>query len=151
MNQTDSTINTLIISLQYVTQLIHGIGYLIVFVSVLEFILAQSPRSMQGILIGLWYAYQSLGATVYLVLNLNIENIGCNYWPFIVKTSFAALSVVIYVVVSSQYKYRQREEPSNTNYQAIIEHYTERQLNQQHIIDVSDTHSYSNEFVINEY
>ena len=62
------------------------------FVSVLEFILAQSPRSMQGILIGLWYAYQSLGATVYLVLNLNIENIGCNYWPFIVKTSFAALS-----------------------------------------------------------
>ena len=42
-------------------------------------------------------------------------------------------------------------EPSNTNYQAIIEHYTERQLNQQHIIDVSDTHSYSNEFVINEY
>ena len=151
LNQTDSTINTLI-SLQYVTQLIHGIGYLIVFVSVLEFILAQSPRSMQGILIGLWYAYQSLGVAVHLVLNLNIKNIGCNYWPFIAKTAFAALSVVIYVVVSSQYKYRQREEPSNTNYQAIIEHYTERQLNhQQHIIDVSDTHSYSNEFVINEY
>ena len=150
LNQTDSTINTLI-SLQYVTQIIHGIGYLIVFVSVLEFILAQSPRSMQGILIGLWYAYQSLGVAVHLVLNLNIKNIGCNYWPFIAKTAFAALSVVIYVVVSSQYKYRQREEPSNTNYQAIIEHYTERQLNQQHIIDVSDTHSYSNEFVINEY
>ena len=43
-----------------VSQFLNGLSFIFVFLSALEFILAQGPRSMQGLLIGLWYAYQSV-------------------------------------------------------------------------------------------
>ena len=38
------------------SQFLNGLSLILVFLSALEFILAQGPRSMQGLLIGLWYA-----------------------------------------------------------------------------------------------
>ena len=38
------------------SQFLNGWSFILVFLSALEFILAQGPRSMQGLLIGLWYA-----------------------------------------------------------------------------------------------
>ena len=110
------------------SELISGLSYLLVFLTILEFILAQAPRSMQGLLIGLWYAYQSLGVVVRLVSVLTLQDVHCHYWPYIVKTLLAIVSLLFYVLVSRWYKYRQRDEPSNINRQAIIEEYTERQL-----------------------
>ena len=110
------------------SQFISGLGYLLVFLTILEFILAQAPRSMQGLLIGLWYAYQSLAVAVRLVSVLTLQDVHCHYWPYIVKTVLAIVSLLLYLLVSPWYKYRQRDEPSNINRQAIIEEYTERQL-----------------------
>ena len=94
----------------------------------LEFILAQAPLSMQGLLIGLWYAYQSLEVPVRLVSVLTIQDVHCHYWPYIVKTVLAVISLLLFLLVSHWYKYRQRDEPSNINRQVIIEEYTERQI-----------------------
>ena len=110
------------------TQFISGLGYLLVFLTILEFILAQAPHSMQGLLIGLWYAYQSLTVAVRLVSVLTLQDVHCHYWPYIVKTILSIASFLLYLLVSHWYKYRQRDEPSNINRQAIIEEYTERQL-----------------------
>ena len=110
------------------SQIISGLSYLLVFLTILEFILAQAPRSMQGLLIGLWYAYQSLAVVVRLVSVLTLQDVHCHYWPYIVKTVLAIVSLLLYLLVSRWYKYRQRDEPSNINRQAIIEEYTERQL-----------------------
>ena len=110
------------------SQFINGLGYLLVFLTILEFILAQAPRSMQGLLIGLWYAYQSLAVVVRLVSVITLQDVHCHYWPYIVKTVLAIVSLLLYLLVSRWYKYRQRDEPSNINRQAIIEEYTERQL-----------------------
>ena len=110
------------------SQFISGLSYLLVFLTILEFILAQAPRSMQGLLIGLWYAYQSLAVGVRLVSVLTLQDVHCHYWPYIVKTVLAIVSFLLYLLVSRWYKYRQRDEPSNINRQAIIEEYTERQL-----------------------
>ena len=43
---------------------ISELSYLLVSLTALEVILAQAPRSMQGLLIGVWYAYQSLEVPV---------------------------------------------------------------------------------------
>ena len=111
-----------------ITQFFNGLAYLLVFLTALEFILAQAPRSMQGLLIGLWYAYQSLTVVVRLVSVLTLQDVHCHYWPYIVKTILAIVSLLFFLLISRWYKYRQREEPSNINRQAIIEEYTERQL-----------------------
>ena len=62
-----------------IAQIFNGLGYILVFPTALEFILAQSPRSMQGLLIGIWYAYQSLGVLVHLVSVLTLKDTHCAY------------------------------------------------------------------------
>ena len=137
-NTVKSTLNTIesqeLIIYAYLllllSQIFTAIGYTLVFLTALEFILAQSPRSMQGFLIGLWYAYQSLGLLSELVTSLiqTEGSIRCYYWSissiFIGKAGLAVISFTLYLVVSRQFKYRQREENSQVNYQNIIEEYT---------------------------
>ena len=118
------------------SQIITAVGYTLVFLTALEFILAQSPRSMQGFLIGLWYAYQSLELLSELVTSLIMTQIKdstqCYYWSissiFIGKVGLAVISFTLYLVVSRQFKYRQREENSQVNYQYVIEEYTFRNI-----------------------
>ena len=43
-----------------VPQILHGFGYMLVFVSVLEFICAQAPFKMKGFMVGIWYAMFSI-------------------------------------------------------------------------------------------
>ena len=40
--------------------LLYGISYLLVFMTVLEFICAQSPNVLKGLLIGIWYSTSSV-------------------------------------------------------------------------------------------
>ena len=108
------------------SQFLNGLSLILVFLSALEFILAQGPRSMQGLLIGLWYAYQS----VYVLLQIPslLPNSHKHYWLTVLKTCLVFLLLILFIIVSYKYKYRQREESSEINQQAVIEEYTERQL-----------------------
>ena len=126
-----------------VSQFLNGLSLILVFLSALEFILAQGPRSMQGLLIGLWYAYQS----VYVLLQIPALVLQ-SYQPFdyqliitVLKTCLAVLSLIVFIIISRWYKYRQREESSEINRQAIIEEYTERQL-----ITAREAYDYDNEY-----
>ena len=111
-----------------VSQFLNGLSLIFVFLSALEFILAQGPRSMQGLLIGLWYAYQS----VYFQLQIPALFLKLyqhfHYWLTILKTCLAVVSFTVFIIMSRCYKYRQREESSEINIQPVIEEYTERQL-----------------------
>lgn len=116
-------------------QVLGGLGYTLVFLTVLEFILAQAPRTMQGLLIGLWYAYQAIGITVYCITELTQEMIHCHYWPYIVLTVLSFISLSFYTLVSYKFKYRQREEPTSVNYPYIIEEYTMRHLGRRNVTE----------------
>ena len=50
-----------------IPQILHGLAYLLVFMTVLEFICAQAPYTMKGLLIGIWYSTLSIK---YLVVNV---------------------------------------------------------------------------------
>ena len=43
-----------------IPQILHGIAYLLVFMTVLEFICAQAPYTTKGLLIGIWYSTLSI-------------------------------------------------------------------------------------------
>ena len=107
-----------------VSQFLNGLSFIWVFLSALEFILPQGPRSMQGLLIGLWYAYQS----VYVLLQIPALFLKVyqhfHYWLTILKTCLAVVFFIIFMIISRCYKYRQREESSEINRQAVIEEYT---------------------------
>ena len=111
-----------------VSQFLNGLSLILIFLSVFEFILAQGPRTMQGLLIGLWYAYLS----VYLQLQIPALFLKLyqhfHYWVTILKTCLAVVSLIAFIIISRCYKYRQREESSEINIQPVIEEYTERQL-----------------------
>ena len=110
------------------SQLLDGLAYVLVFLTMLEFIVAQSPIIMQGFLIGLWYAMQAFGVMLNVVFLTTYVVGGCQYWPDVAKTTLAAVSLATFFAASGCYKFRQREEVSYLNEQSVIEEYYERQL-----------------------
>ena len=109
--------------------LCYGLSSLLVFMTVLEFTCAQAPKSMIGLLIGIWYSLVSFKSIV--VNNLDQYNHllrDTNSWNIYhcVKGFFMFLSVLIYWFICKHYQYRKRNEIVNE--QAIIEDQYEREL-----------------------
>ena len=107
-------------------QLLHGLAYLLVFMTVLEFICAQAPYTMKGLLIGIWYSTFSVK---YLVVNITekytAEQTTWNIYHG-VKGFSIFLSIVSFSLVCKFYRYRERDEIVNE--QSIIEEQYEREL-----------------------
>ena len=112
-----------------VPQFFAGISIFLVQFTIIEFILAQGPRIMQGLLIGIWFMHHS----IYCVhLTLASSQYGCYWEYYAVKTSVVFISVIVYTIAAYKYKYRQRNELSDVNERIIITEYTERQLEQKY-------------------
>ena len=109
-----------------IPQIFHGLAYLLVFMTVLEFICAQAPYTMKGLLIGIWYSTLSIK---YLVVNVLDEYmIDETTWNIYhgVKGFCIFLSILSFCFVYKFYHYRERDEIVNE--QAIIEEQYEREL-----------------------
>ena len=115
-----------------VPQFFAGISILGVHFTSIEFILAQGPRIMQGLLIGIWLINNS----IYCVhLTLAGSQYGCYWEYYAVKTGVVFISVILYTIAAYKYKYRQRNEQSDVNERVIITEYTERQLEQKYLTE----------------
>ena len=107
-------------------QLLHGLVYLLVFMTVLEFICAQAPHTMKGLLIGIWYA--SFSIKYFTVGVLDVYMVEETTWSIYhgVKGFSIFLSIIFFSLVCKFYRYRERDEIVNE--QAIIEEQYEREL-----------------------
>ena len=134
-NELQSDVLTLPFFIMAVPQFFVGVSiFLVQFVS-FEFILAQGPRTMQGLLIGIWY----ISSSIYCVqLTITSSPLGCSWEYYAVKTGVVFISVIVYTIAAYKYKYRQRNELSDVNERLIITEYTERQLNQEYGIEYED-------------
>ena len=112
-----------------VPQVFGGISIFCVHFTSIEFILAQGPRTMQGLLVGIWFTHFSI---YYLTLTLSSSWLGCHWEYYVVKSSVVLISVIVYTIAAYKYKYRQRNELSDVNERLIIAEYTERQLLQEY-------------------
>ena len=111
-----------------IPSILQGFSYLLVFMTALEFICAQAPLRLKGLLIGLWYA--SL-AVIYLVIEIPESLITDPItWEVFheVKAFLIFLSLILYLCVSERYHYRQRDEVVNERF--LVEQIYERQLAQ---------------------
>ena len=109
-------------------QVLGGLSYMLVFVTTLEFLCAQSPRTMQGMFIGFWY---SMGVIKYALM------LSMDFWStynqpafihilYVIKVCASFASVLMYTLVSRRYRYRERDEA--VNFQAIVEDQYEREI-----------------------
>ena len=105
--------------------LLLGIGPLLVTVTTLEFISAQSPQSMKGLLVGVFFAirglFQFLNSIVIIPLSLKqpwadremidhppVTNCGFVYLALTSVTGLIGL--VLFLLAAKRYKYRTRDE-----------------------------------------
>ena len=121
-------LNNLPYIIAIIPNLLEGLSLLLVFMTALEFICAQAPLRLKGLLIGLWYAAL---AVTYLIIDIPETLISDPItWEVFheVKCFLIFLSLMLYLCVSKWYCYRQRDEVVNER--LLVEEIYERQLAQ---------------------
>ena len=108
--------------------LLYGISYLLVFMTILEFICAQSPNTLKGLLIGIWYSTSSVKNMVIDVLDTRPLFLESSPWSIYhgIKGFGIFVSILFFSIIYKSYRYRERNEIVNE--QAIIEEQYEREL-----------------------
>ena len=97
-------------------------------IAVLEFVCSQSPYSMKGLLLGIFFSTKSLfqGITFLSILpfvNWQIESLSCGSGFYAMAIVIGLLEFVIFSCVSKRYRYRNMNEPSN-EYRYAEEYYS---------------------------
>ena len=110
-------------------------GGLMLKVTSLEFILAQSPAGMKGLLFGLWYAVTGIGNLIGYNLPLAFIKIpsqaipGCEFYYLLATLVLAIVVFVLFSFTARWYKLRMRQRTVNIH--LIIEEHFERYLDQE--------------------
>ena len=109
-----------------IPQILQGLSHLLVFLTALEFISAQAPLRLKGLLISFWYA--SLSVRNLLVQAPEIYMTESNTWEVFqeVKAFLIALFLVLFAYISRHYHYRVRDEVVNEQF--LVEEIYEREL-----------------------
>ena len=98
-------------------------SYTVLMISLFEFIIAQSPQSMKGTLVGLYYSlHYGLAGLLILIESHTLEKyithngiFSCATAHYLVITIIGLLSLLIYTIVACKYKLRERDEVVNVH------------------------------------
>ena len=107
--------------------------------SAFEFISAQSPHSMKGLLVGLLFAIKGLFqlCSAFLLLpfslphywaNIGPKALNCGFGYFVMVIMLAFIGLVCFLTVVKQYQYRERDDPPFD--QMAVEEVYAREVNQ---------------------
>ena len=106
---------------------LHGLSFLLVFMTALEFICAQAPLRLKGLLIGIWYSLLAINYLLVKLPDFFIINYNTVWIIFQeVKAFIIFLSLMIFLCVSRRYRYRVRDEVVNEQF--LVEEIYEREL-----------------------
>ena len=115
---------------------LNGIGVPLTFITVLEFISAQSPHAMKGLLLGVFYAVRGMFIVIGCALVFPFANTlwhsrdgklfdcGLSYYTFSVVLGVVGL--VAFSLTAKWYQYRQREDRPYDH--AYVENYYQRYM-----------------------
>ena len=116
------------IYLTIVPFLLFGLAHLLVFLTMLEFICAQSPNAMKGLLIGVWYSMLSIKYFITDITDRQRILAQTTSWYYYHGAKGVAIftSLVIFSFVRDKYRFRERNEIVNEQF--MIEEQYEREL-----------------------
>ena len=120
-------VNDTVIYLSVIIMILHGLAYVLVFSTVLEFICAQSPNETKGLLIGLWYSMLSIKSFFVNIIDTQVPMDTTEFNIYHGTKGVAIfISLAAFSIVCKKYKYREKNEIVNE--QAMIEEQYEREL-----------------------
>jgi dipeptide/tripeptide permease len=118
------------------------VGELLAFLPMLEFICAQAPYSMRGLMIGIVFMVYGLAVglvgVVLLLFSKGLEGRyksdttgtssgpSCGTWYIGTVLVIGCVGTVLYIVAAKRYKKRQRGGQNDVNQQTVVETYHER-------------------------
>ena len=126
--------------------LLLGIGPLIVITTTFEFISAQSPLSMKGLIIGVFFfirgLFQFLNSIIIIPFSLKhpwasgemLENppvTNCGFVYLLFTCVVGLIGLILFSVAAKKYKYRQRDE--GIFCQQVVEEIYDRYLTEEHV------------------
>ena len=117
-----------------IVEFVNGVGVVIALCSLFEFVIAQTPNRMRGIMMGLVltsFGAGDLGAVLLtkIFYQLQTATPSCVFYYYLVLSLLMLLILVVYVVLAKRYKLRERER--HINIQAIAEEHYERYFDQE--------------------
>ena len=137
------------LSVGAVLQVLSALSHMLIYIAVLEFICSQSPHSMKGLLIGLFYAikglYQVFAALLvfcYVTLLRNFFHdyifsaihLDSEFFYYLVNIVIGVAALLLFVCVARGYRNRVRDEPCNIHRYAE-EYYSNPQQEQYYDYD----------------
>ena len=132
-NYTNMSISTLHISPYYslIPSIFDALAFILSYISILEFILSQSPLAFQGLLISLILTFLGTGFSIshlvaFLLQHLMPDStepkkLSCGSSYFLLSAGMGVFVLLLLTVIIYKYKYRQREQPSSSLQQKILD------------------------------
>ncbi len=126
-----------------IQEVLVAVAYVFIYGGVFEFICAQSPHSMKGFLIGIFFAIKGLFQLIS-VLGILLP---FSFWQdspraglvyFLVNIVISVAGVVAFIVAAKRYQYRQRDELCNVR--KYIEEVYEKDVNHNREFEDLDVH-----------
>ena len=119
-NGSSPVIETNYIWVDVLTNIFLAIKHMLFIIAAFEFICAQAPYNLKGLVIGLVYcAYNTaipLAYTIYLAWDLGwketVTQPSCGFWYYLSIALTATLGLVVWCIVAKWYKRRERDEPA---------------------------------------
>ena len=117
-----------------IPNLLIGFSPVLITTSALEFISAQSPHSMKGLLVGVFFAIKGLFqlSSAILLLPFSLPHswgmgqyssspraINCDFGYFFIICGLALIGLILFAIVAKCYRYRERDDPPYN--QAVVE------------------------------
>ena len=101
-----------------IQNILTAVAYILIYGGTFEFICAQSPHSVKGFLIGVFFAisglFQLLGVCgILLPFNFwrfSINFPSCGFVYYLVNIAISIIGVIAFNCAAKKYKYRQRDE-----------------------------------------
>ena len=134
-----------------ILNIFNGIGVVCIMCSLLEFVIAQTPNRMRGIMMGLLITAIGIGYLSTFIFTAIFQQFqtaspSCVFYYYLVLSLLLLSILTVFGILAKRYKLREREK--HVNIQAIVEEYNERYYEQEEEYEKAIVHS---DFVIESY
>jgi len=113
---------------------VSGLGNTLVLCCGLEFLMAQTPNKMRGVMVGLGWTTLGISELAGILLQLpfhqlNTATPSCGFYYYLVVSLLQLLTLVLFITYAKRYKMRERDK--HVNIHAIAEEHYERYFDQE--------------------
>ena len=116
-----------------IPEILYGVSYALIFPTSLEFIIAQSPHQMRGLMVGLWYAANGLGYVIDIngryPFNCKRDIVCQDIYYYVMKSAVIVITFILFVILAKRYKLQVRKNEINIH--LITEKHYDYHLNTQ--------------------